>query len=111
MLAELKDVHVYHRRVIGIQRYPYKSPRQIKDKHAISNKVIRKYFYERLKSSKSVMYGITSEKIGYIYFKSFHDKGLINKLPDVFKYLSNTKGMIVDNRSPKGGDYLFLWHL
>jgi len=105
MLSELEDVHVYHRKKVGIQRYPYKSPRQIKDKNAISKSVIRKYFNERLKFSKGVLYGISPENIGYIRFKSFHNKGLIVKLPEIFKYLSNTKGLIVDLRSPKGGDY------
>lgn len=105
MLSELKDVHVYYRERVGIQRYPYKSPRQLKDKNVISKNVIRKYFNERLKFSKGVMYGISPENIGYIGFKSFHNKGLIEKLPEIFNYLSNTKGLIVDLRSPKGGDY------
>jgi C-terminal processing protease CtpA/Prc len=107
MLAELKDVHVYYRRafIFRNQRYPYKSPRQIKDKNAISKSVIRKHFNKRLKSSKGVLYGITPASIGYICFKSFHNSSLIDELPDIFKYLSNTKGLIVDLRSPRGGDY------
>lgn len=106
MLAKLKDVHVYYRAfIVRNQRYPYKSPRQIEDKNAISKSVIRKHFNKRLKSSRGVLYGITPGSIGYICFKSFHNSSLIDELPDIFKYLSNTKGLIVDLRSPRGGDY------
>ena len=75
MLAELKDVHVFYRKGKGHQKYVYNSPRQLKNLHAISKKVISKYFSEKLKKpkSKSVMYGISPENIGYVYFNNFYD--------------------------------------
>ena len=57
----------------------------------IHSSVIKKYFNERLKSSKGVLYGISPENIGYIYFKSFHNRGLIDKLPEIFNYLVASK--------------------
>jgi C-terminal processing protease CtpA/Prc len=107
LLAELKDVHVYYRKIIGIQQYPYYSPRQIKDWHATSEKVISKYFNEKLKKdkSRSVKYGITPENIGYIHIQDFHKTALIPEFQKIINSMSDTKGLIIDIRSPKGGDY------
>ena len=107
MLAELKDVHVYYSKENGNQKYVYNSPRQIKDLHAISKKVIGKYFSEKLKipKSKSVLYGITPDNIGYIYFNNFYDNGIENEFSGIVKSLGNTKGLIIDVRTPTGGAY------
>jgi len=107
MLAELKDVHVYHQKVQGPQKYAYESPRQIRDKHAISRAIIRKYFDTELTGtkSKSAMYGITADNTGYIYFYDLMDNGLEEEFPDIVKYLRNTKGLILDFRTRQGGTY------
>lgn len=107
MLAELKDVHVYYSKENGNQKYVYNSPRQIKDLHAISKKVIGKYFSEKLKmpKSKSVLYGMTPDNIGYIYFNNFYDNGIENEFYDIVKSLGDTKGLIIDVRTPTGGAY------
>jgi C-terminal processing protease CtpA/Prc len=107
MLAELKDVHVYHQNVKGHQKYVYESPRQTKDKNAYSLKVIRKYFSMKLirAKCKSVMYGITLENIGYIYFYDLLKSDLQTEFPEKLKHLSNTKGLILDFRTRQGGDY------
>ena len=107
MLAELKDVHVYHQNVKGNQKYVYESPRQTKDKNVYSLKVIRKYFSKKLARAecKSVMYGITPENIGYIYFYDLLKSDLRTEFPEILKHLSNTKGLILDFRTRQGGDY------
>ena len=105
MLGELKDVHVYHRKATGNLRFPYKSPRQVKDRNTVSKAVIKKYFDKHLKSSKGVFYGVSPENIGYIYFNSFTNLGLTEEFPEIFKSFKSTKGLIIDIRSPRGGDY------
>jgi len=105
MLGELKDVHVYHRGITGDIRFPYKSPRQIRDKNTVSKVVIKKYFDKHLKSSKGVLYGVSPDNIGYIYFNSFKNLALIEEFPEIFKSFKSTKGLIIDIRSPRGGDY------
>ena len=107
MLAELKDVHVYHQKAHWHQKYTYESPRQIRDKHAISTRVIRKYFDTKLTrtKSKSAMYGITGENIGYVYFYDLMDNGLEEEFPDILEYLRNTRGLILDVRTRQGGTY------
>jgi C-terminal processing protease CtpA/Prc len=107
MLAELKDVHVYHQNIKGQQKYVYESPRQTKDKYAYSLRVIRNYFNTKLVRAKckSVMYGITPENIGYIYFYDLLKSDLQIEFHEILKYLSNTKGLILDFRTRQGGDY------
>ena len=107
MLAELKDVHIYHRNAWGNQKYVYESPRQTRDKNSYSLKVIRKYFNNKLARAKckSVMYGITSENIGYIYFYDLLKRDLQIEFPEILKKFSNTKGLILDFRTRQGADY------
>ena len=61
MPGELKDVHVYHRKANGNLRFPYKSPRQVKDRNTVSKEVIKKYFDKHLKSSKGALYGVSPD--------------------------------------------------
>lgn len=107
MLAELKDVHVYHNKVQGHQKYTYESPSQARDKRTISRGVIRRYFDTELTrtKSKSAMYGMTAENIGYIYFYDLMDHGLEEEFPGILEYLKNTKGLILDFRTRQGGTY------
>jgi len=107
MLAELKDVHIYHRNAWGNQKYVYESPRLTRDKNSYSLKVIRNYFSNKLARAKckSVMYGITSENVGYIYFFDLLKRDLQIEFPEILKKLSNTKGLILDFRTRQGADY------
>jgi hypothetical protein len=107
MLAELKDVHIYHRNSWGNQKYVYESPRLTRDKNSYSLKVIRNYFSNKLARAKckSVMYGITSENVGYIYFYDLLKRDLQIEFPEILKKLSNTKGLILDFRTRQGADY------
>jgi len=110
LLAELKDVHVYYKNANGNQKYVYESRRLIRDKNAYSLKVIRNYFGNKLVRAKckSVMYGITSENIGYIYFYDLLKRDLQIEFPEILKKLSNTKGLILDFRTRQGADYQVL---
>ncbi|MCW8850772.1 MAG: S41 family peptidase [Melioribacteraceae bacterium] len=106
-LAELKDGHVYYRTKGGGKVYPYYPQRHFKDRHAYSPFIVRKYFDKelRLTESKSVEYEILPGNIGYIFLSDFHEDYLINEFPGVMNFLKNTKGIIIDIRQKRGGDY------
>jgi hypothetical protein len=106
-LAELKDGHVYYRTEGGGEVYPYYPQRHFKDRHAYSPFVVRKYFDKelRLTESSSVEYEILPENIGYAFFSDFHKDYLVREFPGVLDYLKNTKGLILDIRQKRGGDY------
>ena len=106
-LAELKDGHVYYRTKGGGEVYPYYPQRHFKDRHAYSPFVVRKYFDKelRLTESKSVEYEILPGNIGYVFLSDFHETYLIDEFPGVLNYLKNTKGLIIDIRQKRGGDY------
>jgi hypothetical protein len=107
LLAELKDGHVYYRTEGGGDVYPYYPPRHWKDRHAYSPFVVRKYFDKalRLTESSSVEYEILPGNIGYAFISDFHEDYLMNEFPGVLEYLKNTKGLILDIRQKRGGDY------
>ena len=107
LLAELKDGHVYYRTRGGGEVYPYYPPRHFKDRHAYSPFVVRKYFDGELRvtNSKSVEYEILPGNIGYAFLSDFHKDYLINEFPVVLEYLRYTKGLILDIRQKRGGDY------
>ena len=107
LLGELKDGHVYYKTKGGGEVYPYYPPRHFKDRHAYSPFVVRKYFDKelRLTESKSVEYEILPGNIGYAFLSDFHKTYLINEFPGVLEYLKNTKGLILDIRQKRGGDY------
>ena len=107
LLAELKDGHVYYKTKGGGEVYPYYPPRHFKDRHAYSPFVVRKYFYRELKltESSSVEYEILPGNIGYAFLSDFHKTYLIDEFPGVLEYLKNTKGLILDIRQKRGGDY------
>ena len=107
LLAELKDGHVYYRTKGGGEVYPYYPQRHFKDRHSYSPFVVRKYFDKELKltESTSVEYEILSGNIGYAFISDFHEDYLINEFPEVLEYLKNTKGLILDIRQKRGGDY------
>jgi len=107
LLAELKDGHVYYRTKGGGEVYPYYPQRHFKDRHSYSPFVVRKYFDKELKltESTSVEYEILPGNIGYAFISDFHEDYLINEFPGVLEYLKNTKGLILDIRQKRGGDY------
>jgi len=107
MLYELKDGHVYYHTDGGGEVYPYVVPRHIKDRHAYSPFVVRKYFDKELKlsESRSVEYEIIPGNIGYVFISDFHEDYLIKEFPGVLEYLKNTKGLIMDIRQKRGGGY------
>ena len=107
LLAELKDGHVYYRTEGGGEVYPYYPQRHFKDRHAYSPFVVRKYFNRELKltESKSVEYEILPGNIGYAFLSDFHKNYLTNEFPAVLEYLKNTKGLILDIRQKRGGEY------
>ena len=106
-LAELKDGHVYYRTEGGGKVYPYYPQRHFKDRHAYSPFVVRKYFDKelRLTESSSVEYEILPGNIGYAFLSDFHEDYLAKEFPVVLDYLKNTKGLIIDIRQKRGGDY------
>jgi C-terminal processing protease CtpA/Prc len=107
MLSELKDGHVFYHTDGGGEVYPYYPERHFKDRHAYSPFVVRKYFDKelRISESKSVEYGIIPGNVGYAFLSDFHEDYLINEFPRVLEYLKNTKGLILDIRQKRGGDY------
>ena len=107
LLAELKDGHVFYRTKGGGEVYPYYPQRHFKDRHAYSPFVVRKYFDRelRLTESKSIEYEIIPGNIGYAFLSDFHKNYLTDEFPGVLEYLKNTKGLILDIRQKRGGDY------
>lgn len=107
LLGELKDGHVYYRTPGGGEVYPYYPARHFKDRHAYSPFVVRSYFDRelRLSPSKSVEYEILHGNIGYAFLSDFHNTYLIDEFPGVLEHLRNTKGLILDIRQKRGGDY------
>jgi len=106
-LAELKDGHVYYRTEGGGEVYPYYPQRHFKDRHAYSPFVVRNYFNKelRLTESTTVEYEILPENIGYAFLSDFHKNYLTDEFPGVLDYLKNTRGLILDIRQKRGGDY------
>lgn len=106
-LAELKDGHVYYRTEGGGEVYPYYPQRHFKDRHAYSPFVVRTYFDRelRLTESTTVEYEILPENIGYAFLSDFHEDYLLNEFPAVLEYLKETKGLIIDIRQKRGGNY------
>jgi carboxyl-terminal processing protease len=107
LLAELKDGHVYYRTEGGGEVYPYYPPRHWKDRHAYSPFVVRKYFDKELllTGSSAIEYEILPGNIGYAFLSDFHEDYLLNEFPGVLEYLKNTRGLILDIRQKRGGEY------
>jgi hypothetical protein len=107
LLAELKDGHVYYRTEGGGEIYPYYPQRHFKDRHAYSPFVVRSYFNRELQVtlSRSAEFGILPENIGYIFLSDFHGNSLATEFPEILNYMKSTKGLIIDIRQKRGGDY------
>ena len=107
LLAELKDGHVYYTTNGGSKVYPFYPQRHFKDRHAYSPFVVRTYFEKELivTGSRSAEYGILPENIGYVFLSDFHENYLSVEFPGILEYLKNTKGLIIDIRQKRGGDY------
>ena len=107
MLAVLRDGHVYYSTYGGGKVYPFYPQRHFKDRHAYSPFVVRKYFNKdlRLTDSGSAEYEIIPDSIGYVFLSDFHKNYLSEEFPDIMEYLKNTKGLIIDIRQKRGGDY------
>ena len=107
LLAELKDGHVYYRTEGGGDVYPYYPARHFKDRHAYSPFVVRKYFDKELllSESESMEYEILPGNIGYIFISDFHEDYLLKEFPAVLNFLKDTRGLIIDIRQKRGGNY------
>jgi hypothetical protein len=107
LLAELKDGHVFYRTEGGAEVYPFYPKRHFRDRHAYSPFVVRKYFDKELilTESGSVEYEILPGNIGYLFIADFHENYLEVEFPSVLEYLKNTKGLVIDIRQKRGGDY------
>ena len=107
LLDLLKDGHTYYRTPGGGKVYPFYPQRHFKDRHAYSPFVVRKYFNKelRLTESGSAEYEITPDNIGYVFLSDFHKNYLSIEFPDIMMYLKNTKGLIIDIRQKRGGEY------
>lgn len=107
LLAELKDGHVFYRTEGGGEVYPFYPERHWRDRHAYSPFVVRTYFDRelRLSASGSVEYEILPGNIGYAFFADFHENYLELEFPGVLQHLRNTRGLILDIRQKRGGDY------
>jgi hypothetical protein len=107
LLAELKDGHVYYHTDGGGEIYPFYPSRHFKDRHAYSPFVVRRYFDRELKLtlSRSAEYEILPENIGYVFLSDFQGDYLVNEFPSIIGYFRNTKGIIIDIRQKRGGNY------
>jgi hypothetical protein len=106
MLYELKDGHAYYHTDGGGEVYPYVPVRHLRDRHAYSPFVVRKYFNQELRvtGSGALEYGILPQNIGYIFLSDFHEDYLMREFPGALKYVQNTIGLIIDIRQKRGGD-------
>jgi len=106
MLYELRDGHAYYHTDGGGEIYPYVPVRHLRDRHAYSPFVVRKYFDRELKLTESttVEYEILPGNIGYIFLSDFHEDYLMKEFAGVLAYLKNTIGLIIDIRQKRGGD-------
>ena len=50
-------------------------------------------------------YEILPGNIGYAFLSDFHKNYLTDEFPAVLEYLKNTKGLVLDIRQKRGGDY------
>lgn len=107
LLAELKDGHTYYQTKGGGQVYPFYPHRHFRDRHAYSPFVVRKYFNDELQLTpgESAEYGITPENIGYIFLSDFSGDDLSGHFPGIMQYLKDTRGIIIDIRQKRGGNY------
>jgi len=107
LLAELKDGHIYYKLEGGSEIYPYYPARHFKDRHAYNPFVVRKYFDHELTvtESGSAEYGITPGNIGYVFLSDFHDDDLMDEFASIMGSFKNTRGMIIDIRQKRGGNY------
>lgn len=106
LIYELRDGHAYFQTDGGGKVYPYVPPRHLRDRHAYSPFVVRKYFDRELilTESGTVEYGIIPGNIGYIFLSDFHEDYLKREFAGVLDYIKNTIGLIVDIRQKRGGD-------
>jgi hypothetical protein len=104
-------IHVAYRaraeRARGDEIYPTLPPRQRRDRHAYSPFVVRRYFERelRLSGNGKIEYGILPDSVGYAVLGDFHEDYLSSAFPDVLAYLRGTRGLILDVRHRKGGNY------
>jgi hypothetical protein len=107
LLAELKDGHVFYKTNGGAEVYPYYPKRHFKDRHAYSPFVVRKYFNKELIITEygSMEYEIIPGNIGYLFISDFHEDNFPVEFYTALEYLRNTKGLIIDIRQKRGGNY------
>jgi len=107
LLLELKDGHAHYKTSGGGEVYPYVPPRHLRDRHAYSPFVVRRYFDRepRLSDSGRIEYEVLPDNIGYAFLSDFDEDYLVRDFPGVLEYLQDTEGLIIDIRQKKGGSY------
>lgn len=105
MLKVLKDGHCRIFTEGGFPIFVYQTNRFKKDKNAYSPMVVRKYFNCNLKvaGEGKLEYEYLTPDIGYIYLPTFEKDDWISDFDDALSYLSNSKGLIIDERNNGGG--------
>ena len=106
-LDVLKDGHLYYKLKGGSRIYPYYPQRYFRDRYTYNPFVVRHYFDKELTitESGSAEYQIMEENIGYIFLSEFHGEYLTREFPGIMNYMKDTKGLIIDIRQRRGGDY------
>ena len=105
MLKQLEDHHIYLKTETGKYIQPYQSPRGKRDKSAVSLRLVKKYFPNKLRSkcNGKIKYQILTGDIGYIYISSFELAHLSKEFAFIMEFMKNTRGIIMDIRNNPGG--------
>jgi hypothetical protein len=106
LFSHLKDGHMYLELEGGQQMIPWIPLRRKKDLYAFNAALIGRYFNEPVITCEEqvINYQILPQNIGYLNIRSFSGEYYLSELPQVFRYFSNTIGIIVDIRHNYGGD-------
>ncbi len=104
LLAELKDGHVaLYSRGGGSPVIPYITPRQLKARKLYDPEIVRNYFPLSLTGENNIEYGISPERVGYIYIGAFKEGTWAYDIDAVLDGMKDVKGLIIDVRSNGGG--------
>lgn len=105
MLGELKDGHAEVYTEGGFPIPTYIPPRMNRDRGTFDPLVVRRYFNEELNlaGDNNMDYGILAGNIGYVRISTFDSGNWIYDFDGILKYMSNTKGLIIDVRDNGGG--------
>jgi C-terminal processing protease CtpA/Prc len=106
LFSHLKDGHMYLELEGGQQMIPWIPFRRKKDLYSFNAVLIGRYFNDPVITCEEhvINYQILPQNIGYLNIQSFSGAYYLSELPHVFRYFSNTIGIIVDIRHNYGGD-------